>query len=156
MRCLICPRRGGWTTPRWLLKTRQEGGSRGQGLFVWGGPNIFDERDANHLKECARRWSRSISVAWTHSATRECHHMQYLILGRRQVIWTAYRLPVYLPAETHRASPVQAHRKWMGGECNDAFSAWQTRQEGGSEGAGPFCCKAEIALIFRRRYNVRK
>ena len=24
---------------------------RGQGLFVWGGPNIFDERDANHLKK---------------------------------------------------------------------------------------------------------
>lgn len=24
---------------------------RGQSLFVWGGPNIFDERDAEHLKK---------------------------------------------------------------------------------------------------------
>ncbi|MCY4019924.1 MAG: hypothetical protein OXG39_11005 [Chloroflexi bacterium] len=24
---------------------------RGQSLYVWGGPNIFDERDANHLKK---------------------------------------------------------------------------------------------------------
>lgn len=24
---------------------------KGQALFVWGGPRIFDERDANHLKK---------------------------------------------------------------------------------------------------------
>lgn len=48
--------------PRWLEicnvalisetgRLAREAEVRGQSLIVWGGPNIFTERDANHFKE---------------------------------------------------------------------------------------------------------